>query len=49
MKQHKVRFYFDQQGVITSRLGIENAPAIVTQKGNKLLIKELLIQKKESD
>jgi conjugal transfer pilus assembly protein TraW len=37
-----INVYFDQFGKITSKLGITQVPAIVTQKGDKLLIEEVL-------
>ena len=36
MKELKRRFYFDQQGVLTSRFGIEHTPALLVQKGEDL-------------
>lgn len=43
MKELKRRFYFDQQGVLTSRFGIEHTPAILTQKGEMLDIREVAL------
>lgn len=44
MKELKRRFYFDQQGVLTSRFGIEHTPALLTQKGDALDIHEVALQ-----
>ena len=41
MKELKRRFYFDQQGVLTSRFGIEHTPALLVQKGEGLDIHEV--------
>lgn len=43
MKKYKVRYYFDQQNALTSKFGITQVPALVSQKGNKLLIEEILL------
>lgn len=43
MKELKRRFYFDQQGVLTSRFGIEHTPALLTQKGDALDIHEVAL------
>lgn len=40
MKEYKIRFYFDQKGLISKRLGIEKVPSKVQQKGNMLEIIE---------
>jgi conjugal transfer pilus assembly protein TraW len=42
MKENKVRFYFDQQGVLSKKFGIKQVPASVEQKDLQLLIKELV-------
>jgi conjugal transfer pilus assembly protein TraW len=44
MKENKVRLYFDQSGVLTSKFGIQQTPAIVEQKELKLLIKEVRVK-----
>ena len=41
MKKHKLRVYFDQKGILIGRFGITQTPALVKQKGNKLLIEEI--------
>ncbi|MBX8557151.1 type-F conjugative transfer system protein TraW [Pseudomonas cichorii] len=33
--------YFDQQGILTKKFGIERVPAVLTQKGRQLQIEEL--------
>lgn len=43
MKEAKRRFYFDQQGVLTTRFGIEHTPALLAQKGDKLDIHEVAL------
>ena len=43
MKELQRRFYFDQQGVLTSRFGIEHTPALLTQKGEALEIREVAL------
>jgi conjugal transfer pilus assembly protein TraW len=43
MKELQRRFYFDQQGVLTSRFGIEHTPALLTQKGETLEIREVAL------
>ena len=39
--------YFDQAGTLTRKFGIEQVPCRVTQKGNKLLVEELVIPLEE--
>jgi len=41
MKQWKRKIYFDQAGTLIHKLGIKHLPAIVTQEGTHLLIKEV--------
>jgi conjugal transfer pilus assembly protein TraW len=43
MKEMKRRFYFDQQGVLTSRFGIEHTPALLSQEGEALDIREVAL------
>ncbi len=43
MKEKKVRFYFDQNGVLTQKFQIKHVPAKVEQEGKKLRISEVLI------
>lgn len=43
MSELKRRFYFDQQGVLTTRFGIEHTPALITQKGDALDIREVAL------
>ena len=42
MRSWKRHVYFDQQGELTTRLGIQHVPAIVGQEGKRLRIDELL-------
>jgi len=42
MRRWKRGVYFDQQGHLTSRLGIRHVPALVTQEGSRLRIDERL-------
>lgn len=48
MKEMKRRFYFDQQGVLTSKFGIEHTPALLTQKGEALDIHEVALPRVEA-
>ena len=41
-------FYFDQEGVLTKKLGILQVPAKVTQQEKHLLIEEITLQKEGS-
>ena len=43
MSELKRRFYFDQQGVLTTRFGIEHTPALLVQKGDALDIREVAL------
>jgi conjugal transfer pilus assembly protein TraW len=44
MKAWRTPVYYDQQGVLTRRLGIKQVPAIVSQEGQRLRIDELVPQ-----
>jgi conjugal transfer pilus assembly protein TraW len=44
MKAWQTPVYYDQQGVLTRRLGIKQVPAMVTQEGLRLRIDELALQ-----
>jgi conjugal transfer pilus assembly protein TraW len=44
MKANSVRFYFDQQSLLTQKFSIKQVPAVVSQKGNKLLIAEIVLE-----
>lgn len=44
MTAKKRRFYFDQQGKLTSRFGIEHTPAVVTQVGKVMRVSELVLK-----
>lgn len=39
-KEYKTKFYFDQYGYITKRLGIKAVPAVVRQNGKVLYVEE---------
>lgn len=41
MKSWRVPVYYDQQGVLTRRLGIRQVPALVSQEGSRLRIDEM--------
>jgi conjugal transfer pilus assembly protein TraW len=41
MKASERRIYFDQNGYLTQKFGIENVPAVVRQAGEKLLVREV--------
>ncbi|RZI40135.1 type-F conjugative transfer system protein TraW [Herbaspirillum sp. HC18] len=43
MKAWGLRVYYDQQGLLTRRLGITQVPAIVSQEGLRLRIDELVL------
>lgn len=43
MKAWRLRVYYDQQGLLTRRLGITQVPAIVSQEGLRLRIDELVL------
>jgi len=42
MRRWKRPVFFDQQGRLTTQLGIRHVPALVTQAGKRLHIDELL-------
>jgi len=43
MQAWRVPIYYDQQGTLTRRLGIEQVPALVSQEGSQLRIDELAL------
>lgn len=43
MRQWKRQVYFDQQGTLVKKLGIEHVPAIVSQDGKRLRIDEIVL------
>lgn len=45
MANRKRRFYFDQEGKLTSRFGIEHTPAIVQQNGRVMRVSEQVLKK----
>jgi conjugal transfer pilus assembly protein TraW len=40
-EQYNIDFYFDQNGILVKKLGIKATPAVVSQSGNLLKIKEV--------
>ena len=45
MKSWRIPVYYDQQGLLTRRLGIAQVPALVSQEGKRLRIDELEVTK----
>lgn len=41
MRQWRLPIYYDQQGLLTRRLGIKQVPALVSQDGLRLRIDEM--------
>ncbi len=46
MGEYQRRFYFDQQGKLTTHFGIAHVPAVVTQQGEALEVRELVLPRK---
>lgn len=44
MKANQRRFYFDQEGSLTGKFGIEHTPASVEQKGRILIVREIALK-----
>jgi conjugal transfer pilus assembly protein TraW len=44
MRSWRIPVYYDQQGTLTRRLGIQQVPAVVTQEGMRLRIDEVLVR-----
>lgn len=44
MTARKRRFYFDQEGKLTSRFGIEHMPAVVSQAGKVMRVSEIVLK-----
>lgn len=44
MKAWRSPVYYDQQGVLVRRLGIQQVPALVSQEGSRLRIDELVVR-----
>lgn len=44
MKAWRVPVYYDQQGVLTRKLGIRQVPALVSQEGPRLRIDEVVVR-----
>ena len=45
MSARKRRFYFDQEGKLTSKFGIEHTPAVVRQSGRVMRVSEEVLKK----
>ncbi|MEP3145537.1 type-F conjugative transfer system protein TraW [Qipengyuania citrea] len=45
MGEYQRRFFFDQQGKLTEHFGIAHVPAIVSQEGEALKVRELVLPK----
>ncbi|UEC01780.1 type-F conjugative transfer system protein TraW [Burkholderia vietnamiensis] len=45
MKSWRIPVYYDQQGLLTRRLGITQVPALVSQEGQRLRIDELEVSR----
>lgn len=45
MTARKRRFYFDQEGKLTGKFGIEHTPAVVTQNGKLMRVSEVVIKR----
>ena len=43
MKSAQRRFFFDQSGTLTTKLGIRAVPAVVEQAGRQLRIREIVL------
>ena len=43
MKAWRTPIYYDQQGLLTRRLGIRQVPALVSQEGRLLRIDEISV------
>ena len=44
MRDYEIPFYFDQSGRLTAYFGFQYLPAMVYQKGNKLMISEIKVE-----
>lgn len=47
MKKNQRRFYFDQEGSLTGKFGIEHTPASVEQNGRILIVREIALKQGE--
>lgn len=45
MTRRQRRFYFDQQGRLTAKFGIQHTPAVVKQAGKVMRVREILLDK----
>ena len=48
MGEYQRRFFFDQQGKLTGHFGITHVPAVVSQKGQLLEVREVVLRAKEA-
>lgn len=48
MNARKRRFFFDQEGRLTQRFGIEHVPAVVAQAGRVLQVSEIALQPRKA-
>lgn len=48
MGEYRRRFFFDQQGRLTGHFGITHVPAVVSQKGQLLEVREVALRAKET-
>ena len=48
MTNRKRRFYFDQNGVLTERFGIRHTPAVVSQQGKVMQVREHVLARQGS-
>lgn len=48
MGEYQRRFFFDQQGKLTDHFGITHVPAVVSQKGQLLEVREVVLRAKEA-
>ena len=46
MKARQRRFYFDQGGNLTGKFGIRHTPALVRQRGDVLVVGEVVLKRK---
>jgi conjugal transfer pilus assembly protein TraW len=48
MSREKRRFYFDQEGKLTRKFGIEHIPAVVTRAGRVMRVSEIVLSPKKA-
>ncbi len=42
-KQYQRRFWFDQDGVMVKRFGVQFVPTVITRQGRDMLIREVAL------